>query len=130
MMHMTFYWSTGVTLLFDSWKTESWTSYSLTLLACFLVSALYQYMEDRRVRFKLIAAGAARTSSSSPIEAVSPPIQALRSRRPLVSAEVRRGRAVRNQLRDRVPPDACGDVLQWRRVFGRGWRACGWVFVV
>lgn len=48
-MHMTFYWGTKVTLLFDFWKTESWLSYSLTLLFCFLFSAFYQYMEDRRL---------------------------------------------------------------------------------
>ncbi|XP_018858298.1 copper transporter 5.1-like [Juglans regia] len=57
MMHMTFYWSKEVTLLLDSWRTESWTSYSLTLLACLISSAFYQYMEDRRVRFKLVSVG-------------------------------------------------------------------------
>ncbi|OVA08336.1 Ctr copper transporter [Macleaya cordata] len=55
MMHMTFYWGKKVTLLFDSWKTDSWTGYALTLLACFLFSVFYQYMEDRRLRFKMIA---------------------------------------------------------------------------
>ncbi|KAJ4952860.1 hypothetical protein NE237_029692 [Protea cynaroides] len=57
MMHMTFYWGKKVTLLFDSWKTDSWTGYALTLLACFLFSVFYQYMEDRRIRFKVIATG-------------------------------------------------------------------------
>ncbi|KAK2965575.1 hypothetical protein RJ640_018741 [Escallonia rubra] len=52
MMHMTFYWGRSVTLLFDSWKTDSWTSYSLSVLACLLFSAFYQYLEDRRLRFK------------------------------------------------------------------------------
>uniref|UniRef100_A0A5B7B4X7 Copper transport protein n=1 Tax=Davidia involucrata TaxID=16924 RepID=A0A5B7B4X7_DAVIN len=55
MMHMTFYWGRKVTLLFDSWKTDSWISYGLTLLACLLFSVFYQYMEDRRLRFKLLS---------------------------------------------------------------------------
>uniref|UniRef100_A0A5B6ZW65 Copper transport protein n=1 Tax=Davidia involucrata TaxID=16924 RepID=A0A5B6ZW65_DAVIN len=54
MMHMTLYWGKDVTLLFDSWKSDSWTSYALTLLACFLFSVFYQYMEDRRLKFKAI----------------------------------------------------------------------------
>ncbi|KAG7941804.1 hypothetical protein I3843_16G065000 [Carya illinoinensis] len=57
MMHMTFYWGKEVTLLLDSWRTDSWTSYSLTLIACLIASAFYQCMEDRRVRFKLVSAG-------------------------------------------------------------------------
>ncbi|XP_077234236.1 copper transporter 5.1-like [Tasmannia lanceolata] len=55
MMHMTFYWGKKVTLLFDSWKTNSWPSYALTLIVVFLFSVFYQYMEDRRLRFKILA---------------------------------------------------------------------------
>ncbi|KAI3514026.1 hypothetical protein L1887_12342 [Cichorium endivia] len=55
MMHMTFYWGPNVTLLIDSWKTDSWFSYFLTLIFCFLFSAFYQFMEDRRLRFKLLS---------------------------------------------------------------------------
>ncbi|WCJ29286.1 copper transporter 5 [Euphorbia peplus] len=55
MMHMTFYWSKEVTLLFTSWKTTSWLSYSLTLLACLIAPVLYQLLEHQRTRFKLIA---------------------------------------------------------------------------
>ncbi|XP_031287035.1 copper transporter 5-like [Pistacia vera] len=56
MMHMTFYWGRTVTLLFDSWRTDSWLSYGLTLFACFVVSAFYQYLEDIRVRVTQIGA--------------------------------------------------------------------------
>ncbi|KAL0330521.1 UNVERIFIED_CONTAM: Copper transporter 5.1 [Sesamum radiatum] len=55
MMHMTFYWGRRVTILFDFWKTDSWLSYFLSLLACFLFSVFYQYMEDRRLRLKLLS---------------------------------------------------------------------------
>ncbi|XP_074271661.1 copper transporter 5-like [Silene latifolia] len=55
MMHMTFYWGKKVTVLFDWWKTESWTSYALTLLVCFLFAVFYQYMEDRRLSFLAMA---------------------------------------------------------------------------
>ncbi|KAK7352596.1 hypothetical protein VNO80_18020 [Phaseolus coccineus] len=57
MMHMTFYWSRKVNLLIDSWKTVDWTDYLLTLLACLVVSAFYQFIENRRIRLKLIGAG-------------------------------------------------------------------------
>jgi len=57
MMHMTFYWSRKVTLLIDSWKTGDWTEYLLTLLACLVVSAFYQFIENRRIRLKIIGTG-------------------------------------------------------------------------
>lgn len=66
-MHMTFYWSNEVTLLVDSWQTKSWTGYSLTLLACLIASAFYQYMEDRRVRLKLVSSGKPSTQIETPL---------------------------------------------------------------
>ncbi|CAN6682480.1 unnamed protein product [Malus baccata var. baccata] len=70
MMHMTFYWSRQVTLLFDSWKTNTWTSYSLTLLACLIVPAFYQYLENLRVRIKRAASSSSpKSESDSPIRA-------------------------------------------------------------
>ncbi|KAK7311945.1 hypothetical protein RJT34_10433 [Clitoria ternatea] len=57
MMHMTFYWSKNVTLLVDSWKTNDWTGYLLTLLACLIASVFYQFLENRRIRLKLLGAG-------------------------------------------------------------------------
>lgn len=83
-MHMTFYWSRSVTLLIDSWKTDSWTSYGLTLLACLIVSAFYQYLEDKRIRLNLIAtSGGASPGSGSPME------------EPLLRAKLGRWRAAR-----------------------------------
>ncbi|GLT25647.1 hypothetical protein SLA2020_007650 [Shorea laevis] len=54
MMHMTFYWSLEVTLLFSSWKTHSWLSYALTLIACIAASACYQYVEHIRYRLRQV----------------------------------------------------------------------------
>ena len=65
MMHMTLYWGKDVTLLIDSWKTDSWLSYLLTLLACFLFSYFYQYMEDRRLRFRSLVSSYPSQPSSA-----------------------------------------------------------------
>ncbi|GFQ07170.1 copper transporter 5 [Phtheirospermum japonicum] len=69
MMHMTFYWGRRVTILFDFWRTDSWLSYFLSLFACFLISVFYQYMEDRRVRFKLLSVSKNPPPSSSGVAA-------------------------------------------------------------
>ena len=45
----------GRDLFFDWWRTHSWPSYALSLLACFLFSLFYQYLEDRRLRFNSAA---------------------------------------------------------------------------
>lgn len=64
---MTFYWGTKVTILFDSWKTDSLISYAISLLACFLIAVFYQYMEDRRIKFKLIASSPPRSGLTVPL---------------------------------------------------------------
>uniref|UniRef100_A0A2N9ESJ4 Copper transport protein n=1 Tax=Fagus sylvatica TaxID=28930 RepID=A0A2N9ESJ4_FAGSY len=111
MMHMTFYWGKNVTLLVDSWQTTSWTSYSLTLLACFIISVFYQYLEDRRVRFKLISSAKA----GNPTSQIDAPLlqggAGKASGSKLVCPEARRSSAVRVQFGDRVLADACGDVV-------------------
>ncbi|KAD3068191.1 hypothetical protein R6Q59_017877 [Mikania micrantha] len=53
MMHMTFYWGHNLTLLIDSWKTDSWLTYILTLIVCFVFSVFFQFLEDQRLRFKV-----------------------------------------------------------------------------
>lgn len=63
MMHMTFYWGKKVTLLFDFWRTDSWLNYAATLLVCLLFSIFYQYLEDRRLRFKMLS----KTRGSAPV---------------------------------------------------------------
>ncbi|XP_010454372.1 PREDICTED: copper transporter 5-like [Camelina sativa] len=60
MMHMTFYWGIKATILFNFWKTDSWLSYIRTLIACFVFSAFYQYLENRRVQFKSLSSSSSR----------------------------------------------------------------------
>ncbi|CAH8362421.1 unnamed protein product [Eruca vesicaria subsp. sativa] len=67
MMHMTFYWGIKATILFDFWKTDSWLSYILTLLACFVFAAFYQYLENRRLQFRSLSSTRPRTGVSAPL---------------------------------------------------------------
>ncbi|XP_013627268.1 copper transporter 5-like, partial [Brassica napus] len=59
------------TILFDFWKTDSWLSYILTLLACFVFAAFYQYLENRRLQFKSLSSTrhppSPRTGVSAPL---------------------------------------------------------------
>lgn len=52
---MTFYWGTTVTILFDAWSTNSYTSYAISLLVCFLIAVFYQFIEGWRIKLKLLA---------------------------------------------------------------------------
>jgi len=54
MMNMTFYWGKKVTILIDSWKTNSWMCYLLSLFACLVVAAFYQYLENWLIHLKLV----------------------------------------------------------------------------
>ncbi|KAL0647342.1 hypothetical protein Bca4012_045633 [Brassica carinata] len=72
MMHMTFYWGIKATILFDFWKTDSWLSYILTLVACFAFAAFYQYLEKRRVQFKSLSS--TRHPNPPPRAGVSAPL--------------------------------------------------------
>ncbi|XP_062101526.1 copper transporter 5.1 [Humulus lupulus] len=75
MMHMTFYWSKDVTLLIDTWRTSTWTGYVLSLLACLIVSAFYQYLEDLRLRVKIASAGKPSSSAQNEASAAAPLLQ-------------------------------------------------------
>jgi copper transporter 1 len=49
MMHMTFYWGIGATLLFDQWVTKTVFQYLLSLVAIFLFGILHEYFYNLRV---------------------------------------------------------------------------------
>ncbi|KAI8543888.1 hypothetical protein RHMOL_Rhmol08G0253500 [Rhododendron molle] len=74
MMHMNMYWGADLTLLFDWWTTDSWPTYSLSLLACFLFS-LYQFLESLSIlRFKPTSATAAAADLLSQPPSIEAPL--------------------------------------------------------
>ncbi|KAJ7236106.1 hypothetical protein O6H91_01G124700 [Diphasiastrum complanatum] len=50
MMHMTFYWGKGVTLLIDQWITRTWLQYGLSLLLLFVAGVIQESLSRRRAR--------------------------------------------------------------------------------
>lgn len=56
-----------MTFLLDSWKTESWQSYSLTLLFCFLLSFFHQRLEAQRFRLNSLKSTAPPSRGGSAI---------------------------------------------------------------
>ncbi|KAJ6994553.1 copper transporter 5.1-like [Populus alba x Populus x berolinensis] len=80
MMHMTFYWGREVTILVNSWHTKTWLGYSLSLLACLLASIFYQYLENLRMRLKLISSGSVKAKPSPSATIDEPLLQTMGAR--------------------------------------------------
>lgn len=51
MMHMTFYWGTDATILFQSWKTTGPVSYVVALLLVALFGVLHEALTSFRVNY-------------------------------------------------------------------------------
>ncbi|KAH7422324.1 hypothetical protein KP509_12G003700 [Ceratopteris richardii] len=68
MMHMTFYWGKQATILFDGWKTTTWLSYSLSLVALFLSSIVLQYFSNLEIT-NFFTGKTSSSTSFPPIEA-------------------------------------------------------------
>lgn len=51
MMHMTFYWGTDATILFQSWKTSGPVSYAVALLLTVVLCVLHEALTSFRVNF-------------------------------------------------------------------------------
>ncbi|KAG6556342.1 hypothetical protein Mapa_002285 [Marchantia paleacea] len=49
MMHMTFYWGTQATLLFDEWVTKTLLQYYLSLLAIVIFAIIHEWLFMLRV---------------------------------------------------------------------------------
>ncbi|KAL3688583.1 hypothetical protein R1sor_014892 [Riccia sorocarpa] len=50
MMHMTFYWGTKATLLFDEWVTKTPLQYYLSLLGIIIFAVVHEWLFTFRVR--------------------------------------------------------------------------------
>ena len=66
MMHMTFYWGTDVTLLFSSWRTQGYFSYSVALLLIVLFGVLHEALTSYRIKFTTSKVGKLKAAPTTP----------------------------------------------------------------